>query len=238
MATPTTIRSTNNKIIDRLTLLFQTLVSDVQGTEQAGRITMTNGNTAVTGIDSAFVADLTEGHYIAFKADRGGYDGFGLIDTIVNANSLTLAANYTGETGTKKNFVTFTKDEYLHATEYPSVLDLRVYDAMTEHEPNTPNCEWWFYSEEITDHAENALGMVGLTMAVHRPSFRLMQMETQELIFDLERWLNAHHTEQIFWDYIQYAGFSSPVVYTAKDQQSDMLVTTFYFNIAYLRQAY
>ena len=238
MATPAEIRSRNNIIIDRLTELCQTLVSDVQGTERTGRITMTNGNTAVTGADSLFTTELTEGEYIAFKPDRSGYEAFGLIDTIVNDTSLTLAANYGGATQATENFVTFTKDEYLHAVEYPSVLDLRVYDAMIEHEPNTPNLEWWFYSEEITDHAENALGMVACTVAVHRPSFRLMQQETQELIFDLERWINVHHSDHVWWDYIQYMGFSSPIIYTDKDQQSDVLVTTFYFNIAFLRQAY
>ena len=238
MATPAQIRSRNNIIIDRLTELCQTLVSDVQGTKRTGRITMTNGNTAVTGIDASFTTELAEGEYIAFKPGRSGHEAFGLIDTIVNDNSLTLDANYTGETGTNINFVTFTKDEYLHATEYPSVLDLRVYDAMLEHEPNTPNLEWWFYSEEITNHAENALGMVACTVAVHRPSFRLMQQESQEIIFDLERWINAHHSDHTWWDYIQYTGFSSPIVYTDKDQQSDVLVTTYYFEVAFLRQAY
>ncbi len=65
-----------------------------------------------------------------------------------------------------------------------------------------------------------------------------MQQETQELIFDLERWINVHHSDHLWWDYIQYMGFSAPIVYTDRDQQSDVLVTTFYFNIAFLRQAY
>jgi len=237
MATPAEIRSRNNLIIDQLDDLCQTLVSDVQGTERDGRITMTNGSNVVTGIDTGFTG-LTEGDYIAFKADRSGYDAFGLIDTIVNDTTLNLDANYDGETRANVNFVTFTKDEYLHAVEYPSVIDLRVYDSMMEFEPNTPNMEWWFYSEEITDHAENAIGMVACTVEVHRPSFRLMQRESSELIFDIERWLNVHRTHGILWDYIQYAGFNEPKIFRDADQQSERLVTTYYFNIAFLRQAY
>lgn len=237
MATPATLRSQNNLIINALTELLQTVVSDVQGTTRTGRITLTNGNTAVVGVDTSFLADVAAGEYIAIRPDRYGYSAFGLVDTVVNDNSITLDANYTGDT-VEGLYVVLTKDEYLHAVEYPSVVDLRVYDPLKEFEPNTPNCEFWFYEEEIQDHAENAIGLVGLSIIVHRPTFRLMQQESQELIFDIERWLNVHHSYKALWDYIQYTGFSNPIIYTDKEQQHEVLATTYYFHVAFLRQAY
>jgi len=236
MATPSEIRSPTNLIIDRLTDLSNQVIGAAHGTERTGKITLTNGAAAVTGTDTLFVAQVAIGNYIAIKSDRLGYAGFGLVSNVANDTTITIDANYTGPTESG-NYVVLTKDEYLEAVEYPSLVDVRIYDTMKEFAPNTPYIEWWFYSEEITDHGENALGFVACTVAVHRSNFRLMQQESNEIIHDLLRWIHMHHS-QTHWDYIEYAGFESPTVYTDEDQRKETLVTTYFFNIAFTRQAY
>jgi len=238
MATPTEIRSIENRILDALAELVTDLISSVQGNERTGKIMMTNGAVAVTGIDTTFTG-LAEGDYIAFKADERGYPAFGLIDLIVNDTSLNLATNYNGPTPLQRlNYVTFTKDEYLHAIEYPSVVDLRMFDPSREHEAPTPVCDWWWADEEITDHAENATGTVALSLITHRTNFRLMQQESLEIIHDIEKWFHVHHSFEGLWDYIQYAGFEGSTVFEKPKQQDPFLVMTYYFNILFNRPAY
>lgn len=236
MATPAEIRSPTNLILDRLDDLSNQVISAIQGTERSGKITLTAGSPNVAGTDTGFVLDVAVGDYIAIKADRRGYEAFGLVDTITNDTTIILDANYAGTTE-EGNYVVFTKDEYLEAKEYPSLVDVRIYDTMKEYAPNTPYMEWWFYSEEITDHGENAIGVVACTVAVHRSNFRLMQQESNEIIQDLLRWIHMFHS-QTYWDYIQYAGFESPTVYTDDEQRKKMLVTVYFFEIKFTRQAY
>lgn len=234
MATPATVRSISNLIIEEVTDLLQNIVSDVQGTQHDGKITVTNGAILVTGADTAFLG-LSAGDWIALQPDRYGYQGFGLIDTIANDNNLNLVAVYAGETATG-NYVTLTNDEYLHANEYESLVDLRVYDPRREFEPGTPACEWWFASEEVVSDGEATEGVLGLTVDTQRASFRLMQMEAQEIIHDISRWLQASPSNTYF-DRIMYMGFQEPIAFTDPDKREEHIITNYYFAVWFTRHA-
>jgi hypothetical protein len=67
-------------------------------TTPAGTMTFTNGSTAVTGVGTTFSTAIEVGDYVRRSADTN--TAWALVEAVNSDTSLTLAANYTGTSGT------------------------------------------------------------------------------------------------------------------------------------------
>jgi len=67
-------------------------------TPGVGTASFTNGNTAVTGAGTSFLSEVTPGNYVRLEAH--GPENYMVVASVESNTALTLAAPYTGATGT------------------------------------------------------------------------------------------------------------------------------------------